>query len=179
MGPKTALKLVREHKNIETILTKIDRQKYIVPESWVPNEVTKKEGDDSTEDEETNAEGDENSHGKEGQDGASKVDALPAYVQARKLFNEHEVSDDVELKWKPCQAEALTKYLVEDMGFNPDRVKSNIAKLQEAYKKTSKPQTRMDSFFAIKPNPNAAAKRKAAAASAKKTTKKVKGGRRK
>ena len=33
---------------------------------------------------------------------------IPTYVQARKLFNEHEVVTDVELKWKPCQAEELT-----------------------------------------------------------------------
>merc|ERR1712232_564467 len=30
VGPKTALKLIREHKSIEEILKKIDRKKYVV-----------------------------------------------------------------------------------------------------------------------------------------------------
>jgi len=50
------------------------------------------------------------------------------------------------------------------MGFNPDRVKSNIERLEKAYKAVSKPQLRMDNFFKVKPSPNAAAlaaKRKA------------------
>jgi flap endonuclease-1 len=84
----------------------------------------------------------------------------------------------VDLKWKPCQAEALTTFLVNDCGFNVDRVASNIAKLQEAHKANSKPQTRMDSFFTVKANPNAAAnaKRKAEkmAAEKKAATKKKK-----
>lgn len=170
VGPKTALKMIREHGTIEEILKTIDRKKYTVPDSWIPGE--KKEAAESeTEDEESppNTENEPNTE-----------EILPAYVQARKLFNEHEVLENVELKWKPCQAEALTKYLVDDMGFNPERVASNITKLQAAYKANSKPQSRLDSFFTIKPNPNAAvkakAKRKAELAN-KAATKKTKTGR--
>jgi flap endonuclease-1 len=67
--------------------------------------------------------------------------------------------------------EELTKFLVDESGFNPDRVKANIEKLQKAFKSTSKPQARMDSFFKVKANPNAkkiAEKKKAAAKSDKK-----------
>ena len=39
VGPKTALKLIREHKSIEAILDHIDRKKYGVPDTWIPNEV--------------------------------------------------------------------------------------------------------------------------------------------
>jgi flap endonuclease-1 len=73
-------------------------------------------------------------------------------VQARKLFNDHEVLTDVELKWKPCQAEELHKFLVDEQGFNSERVQKNIEKLQAAYKKNQKPQMRMENFFAIKPS---------------------------
>ena len=38
IGPKTALKLIREHGDIETILKNIDRKKYPVPSEWVPEE---------------------------------------------------------------------------------------------------------------------------------------------
>jgi flap endonuclease-1 len=59
-------------------------------------------------------------------------------------------------------APELTKYLVDEMGFNADRVASSIAKLQGAYKTSKTPQQRLDTFFSIKSNPNAAvaAKRK-------------------
>ena len=34
IGPHRALTLIKEHKNIETVLQHIDRKKYIVPEDW-------------------------------------------------------------------------------------------------------------------------------------------------
>merc|ERR1711920_744377 len=105
IGPKTALKLIKEHGNMETILEKIDKKKYVVPENYYSTE-----------------------------------ESVPIFVQARKLFNEHEVHDEVQLKWETCKADELSKYLVEDMGFNPDRVKSSIEKLQKAFKATAKPQ---------------------------------------
>lgn len=54
-------------------------------------------------------------------------------------------------------------------------VQTNIEKLQKAYKDNAKPQTRMDSFFTVKPsipNPKLAAKRKAEKAAAAKASKK-------
>lgn len=35
IGPKRAFELVRDHMNIETILEKIDTDKYKVPENWM------------------------------------------------------------------------------------------------------------------------------------------------
>uniref|UniRef100_A0A7S2EGZ9 Flap endonuclease 1 n=1 Tax=Ditylum brightwellii TaxID=49249 RepID=A0A7S2EGZ9_9STRA len=193
IGPKTALKLIREHKNIETILENLDRKKYGVPDSYIPKEVyeakkkakevkkeeegyntdeekekeaesqVSKETDEKTKKEEEEAT-DENTK-KEEEEEEEEVDFTPVFVHARRLFNEHEVLENVELKWKDCQAEELTKFLVDQMGFSEDRVKSNIEKLQKAMKKNSKPQMRMDSFFKVKENPNSAkiaAKRKAA-----------------
>ena len=166
MGPKTALKLIREHGTIEKIIevikdqvtgTKDKHKKYEIPPDWLPH--AKKEQDSEGEDEEMEEEEEE---------------FIPVYVQARRLFNEHEVLSDVELKWKPCQPEALTKFLVDEQGFNADRVKKQIEKLQAAYKKNQKPQMRMDNFFAVKPSapkakPAAAAKGKTVAAKGKKT----------
>ena len=165
MGPKTALKLIREHGTIEKIIevikdqvtgTKDKHKKYEIPPDWLPH--AKKEPDSDGEDEEMEEE----------------EEFIPVYVQARRLFNEHEVLSDVELKWKPCQPEALTKFLVDEQGFNADRVKKQIEKLQAAYKKNQKPQMRMDNFFAVKPSapkakPAAAAKGKTVAAKGKKT----------
>lgn len=127
IGPKTALKLIRDHGNIETILKNINREKYQVPSDWVPNE---KNDDQEAEDEDDDQE-----------------EAIPIYVQARKLFKEHEVDIDLDLKWTDCQPEPLIDFLVGEMGFSKERVQSSIEKLQKALKTTSKPQMRMDSFF--------------------------------
>merc|ERR1712161_62697 len=134
IGPKTALKLIRQHGSIEKIITSLKGivnkdgvQKYVVPKNWIP--------DDDEKD-------------------------VPAYVLARELFFNHEVTTDVEIQFKAPQKEELTKFLVEEAGFNPERVKSSIEKLEKAHAANRKPQARMDSFFAVKANPAADAKRK-------------------
>eukprot|EP01082_Thalassiosira_pseudonana_P002348 g1994.t1 g1994 contig11:491366-491584(-) len=66
------------------------------------------------------------------------------------------------------------------MGFNPDRVQASIEKLQKAFKASAKPQSRMDSFFKVKANPEGdkkkAEKRKAELAASRGKGKKGKGG---
>jgi flap endonuclease-1 len=181
IGPKTALRLVREHGNIETILKNINREKHVVPESYEPNEARKRqkavegkkeEDERDTEDED----GDANvARAKSDKDDDDDDDdeIIPVYVEARRLFNNHEVLPDseIDLKWKDCQPVPLKTFLVDEMGFNPDRVQSSIEKLQKAFKATAKPQSRMDSFFTVKSNPEndakKAAKRKAEADAAK------------
>ncbi|EJK75734.1 hypothetical protein THAOC_02532, partial [Thalassiosira oceanica] len=56
-------------------------------------------------------------------EGEEDEEILPVYVEARKLFNSHEVLPDseIELKWKDCQPEQLKAFLVDEMGFNPAR----------------------------------------------------------
>ena len=166
IGPKTALKLIRQHSSIETILENLDRKKYTVPDDWVPNEKKKEGGKDYDNDINNDGEKEMDMDSKieekgneveDGNDEEEKEETVPIYVKARQLFNEHEVHTDVELKWTECQPDELTKFLVDEMGFSPDRVKANIVKLQKAFKATSKPQLRMDSFF--KPIPGATKKK--------------------
>ena len=38
VGPKNALKLVQEHKNIENIIKNVDKKKHVVPENWLYQE---------------------------------------------------------------------------------------------------------------------------------------------
>jgi len=161
VGPKTALKLIREHRNIETILKHIDRKKYGVPDSWIPNEPgdMKLKQSEQVETEVSVYNSDDDCKIKEKQNETKVNDdksSIPIYVKARDLFNHHEVHDTLDLKWTACQSDELTKFLVDEMGFSSDRVKANIEKLQKAYKATAKPQTRMDSFF--KPKSNTAIK---------------------
>lgn len=168
IGPKTALKLIREHKNIETILEHIDRKKYVVPDSYVPHEAKEKKEEEEKQkaleeqdtDDERKADPKEEKSSEINNKKDDDDELIPVYVEARRLFNEHEVlaDNEVDLKWKECQADELKTFLVDEMGFNADRVQSSIEKLQKAFKASAKPQTRMDSFFKVKPNPNAVTK---------------------
>mmetsp|Transcript_52668 Transcript_52668/g.111880 ORF Transcript_52668/g.111880 Transcript_52668/m.111880 type:complete len:438 (-) Transcript_52668:66-1379(-) len=179
IGPKTALKLIKEHGNIETILKNLNREKYVVPESYEPMEAKKRREKERKKKEEaerdTDDEGDDEgvAKAKTENNGEEEEELIPVYVEARRLFNHHEVLPDssVDLKWKECQPGPLKSFLVDEMGFNPERVQSSIEKLQKAFKATAKPQTRMDSFFKVKSNPEAekkkAAKRKAEKEAAK------------
>ena len=181
VGPKTALKLIREHGSIEKILVEIEKlnkikQKYIIPPDWLPK---KKKSDGSSDDEDQGSDDDDDADEKKDDSGGNNDDDeeeefIPSYVQARKLFHSHEVTEDMELKWKAPQTIELTKFLVDEQGFNPERVKSTIEKLKKAHKANLKPQARMDSFFAVKPNPIADAKRKAKFQKQKETSKKSK-----
>lgn len=80
------------------------------------------------------------------EDGADEdfEEVPPLYVQARKLFLECEVhpADNMELKWSEPDVAGLTAFLVDKMGFNPERVASGIKKLKEA--QLQKSQQRMD-----------------------------------
>ena len=183
VGPKTALKLIREHGSIEGILKKLDRTKYGIPDGYIPDEIRaakkkKEKADKEEQDYNTDDETEERKEEPKPDEDEEEENVVPVFVQARHLFNEHEVlspADVGTLKWEPCKADELKKFLVDEMGFSAERVTANIERLQKAHKAMAKPQARMDSFFTSKAAPNAsalAAKRKAAKEVAK--TKKVK-----
>lgn len=158
IGPKTALKLIREHGSIEKIIPAVkDIPKYTVPKAWIPEEETEKKDENETTDEEKEKDDDE---AKKDDAEESEEKPTPAYVLARDLFHNHTVDLDVELKWKEPQREELVKFLVEEAGFNAERVNSQIDKLFKAHAANRKPQARMDSFFKVVANPAADAKRK-------------------
>jgi flap endonuclease-1 len=73
----------------------------------------------------------------------------PLFVQARNLFVKADVkpADEVEVKWTSPDVEGLKSFLVEKMGFNPDRVNNNISRLNKAQQ--TKSQQRVDSFFTV------------------------------
>jgi len=183
VGPKTALKLIREHKCIEEILKHLNREKYGIPDDWIPNEIKAKKRKDEEEKKAEETDGDdednENPTGKLKKGDDEEEETIPIYVRARELFNNHEVLTDVELKWESCQEAELKKFLVEDMGFNAERVAGQIERLKKSIKATAKPQMRMDSFFKPKAAPNAAhlaAKRKSEKEASKSKKKAKKGG---
>lgn len=74
------------------------------------------------------------------------------YEQARALFKNPEVTskEDIEkgLKWTAPDEEALTKFMVEEKGFAPERVAAGIKRIKKSKSKGS--QGRLDSFFKVK-----------------------------
>ncbi|MCO5553363.1 hypothetical protein L7F22_006884 [Adiantum nelumboides] len=105
IGAQTALKLVRQHGSLESIIENLSKDRYQIPESW-------------------------------------------PYKEARQLFKEPLVTseqDQTELKWSPPDEEELRKFLVEENGFNNDRIMKAIEKIKAAKNKSS--QGRLDSFF--------------------------------
>ncbi|KAI5056301.1 hypothetical protein GOP47_0028119 [Adiantum capillus-veneris] len=118
IGAQTALKLVRQHGSLDSVIENLSKDRYQVPESW-------------------------------------------PYKEARQLFHEPLVTSDqdqIELKWSPPDEEGLRKFLVEENGFNNDRIMKAIEKIKAAKNKSS--QGRLDSFF----KPTAAAESKATSA---------------
>ncbi|CAM8940073.1 hypothetical protein QQ045_000989 [Rhodiola kirilowii] len=70
------------------------------------------------------------------------------YEEARRLFKEPLVvtdEDKIDLKWSAPDEEGLVQFLVNENGFNGDRVTKAIEKIKAAKNKSS--QGRLESFF--------------------------------
>lgn len=82
------------------------------------------------------------------------------YQEARELFKNPEVlqDEDVNLKWEAPNEEELVKFLVEEKGFNEERIRSGVKKVLKARKGST--QGRLDSFFKVVPSPSPPIKRK-------------------
>lgn len=71
------------------------------------------------------------------------------FVGARKLFIDPEITDPstVELKWKDPDVDGLIKFLVDEKGFNDQRVRSSIERLKKSRKQSG--QKRLENFFQV------------------------------
>ena len=93
------------------------------------------------------------------------------YQRARELFKNPEVvkGEDIKITFSDIDRTGLKEFLVNDKGFNPERVDGYIEKLEKAKEKCK--QKRMDSFFTVKSSSSSV---KRSSAPAKKDTKKKK-----
>lgn len=74
-----------------------------------------------------------------------------SYQQARKLFMEPDVmksADVPPLKWTDPDKEGIINYMVNEKGFNMERIVKGIDRLKKSKKAGS--QKRLDSFFTVK-----------------------------
>ena len=67
------------------------------------------------------------------------------YVAARELFHYPEVNTEVQFTWGTVDEPGLIKFLVDDKGFNPERVNTAIGKLKKLHGKPA--QLVLENFF--------------------------------
>ncbi|KAI0310696.1 PIN domain-like protein [Amylostereum chailletii] len=124
VGPKSALKLIREHGGLGAVVEHL-REKQAAKE-------------DAEED------------GKKKKGGVRVPDEWP-WEEAKKVFEKPDVlpADEVELEWKTPDVDGLVDFLVRDKGFNEDRVRKGAEKLTKFL--NAKQQGRLDGFFTVQP----------------------------
>ncbi|KAI6030505.1 PIN domain-like protein [Pisolithus orientalis] len=128
IGPKNALKLIREFGGLKGVVEHL-REK-------------------QAEKEEKAADAEDGTKRKKG--GVHVPEDWP-WEEAKKLFESPDVipASEVELEWKDPDIEGLVQFLVTEKGFNEDRVRKGAEKLQKCL--SSKQQGRLDGFFTVKP----------------------------
>jgi flap endonuclease-1 len=74
------------------------------------------------------------------------------FAECRILFKNPDIAqvNDQSIEWKECNDDDVIKFLVEEKGFNSDRVKAGLKRLKDSKGKSN--QQRLDSFFQSKPS---------------------------
>ncbi|KAL5524678.1 FEN1 [Sanghuangporus sanghuang] len=126
VGPKSALKLIREHETLGAVIEHL-REKAAAKE-------------EAAED------------GKKRKGGVVIPEEWP-WEEAKKVFEKPDVlpADEVELEWKSPDVEGLVQFLVVEKGFNEERVRKGAEKLSKFL--NAKQQGRLDGFFTLQQKP--------------------------
>ncbi|KAI0647962.1 PIN domain-like protein [Trametes meyenii] len=124
VGPKSALKLIREHGTLGEVLAHLKEK--VAEKEEAAEEGKKKKG------------------------GVQIPEEWP-WEQAKAFFVKPDVTpaDQLDLEWKSPDIEGLVDFLVKDKGFNEDRVRKSAEKLAKF--SNAKQQGRLDGFFTAKP----------------------------
>ncbi|ODN96393.1 flap endonuclease 1 [Cryptococcus wingfieldii CBS 7118] len=180
IGPKTALKLMREHGSLGKVVEHIRGKMAEKAEEIKAAQEEEAEAEGEAEIYESEPESEEggetvmNSDGEEvpGSTPPKKTPKKKAPVkkkkvgsagmqipefwpweEAKQLFIKPDVikGDDLPLEWKAPDVDGLVDFLCRDKGFNEERVRAGAAKLTRML--TAKQQGRLDGFFTVKPKP--------------------------
>ncbi|GJJ13288.1 hypothetical protein Clacol_007540 [Clathrus columnatus] len=124
IGPKSALKLIREHGNLAAVLEHL-REKAAEREEQAEEGKKKK--------------------------GGIVIPEEWHWEAAKELFQKPDVipADQIELEWGNPDVDGLVDFLVREKGFNEERVRKGAEKLAKFL--NAKQQGRLDSFFTMKP----------------------------
>ncbi|KAF9519632.1 hypothetical protein BS47DRAFT_1370647 [Hydnum rufescens UP504] len=164
IGPKSALKLIKEHGSLREVVAHLraksaEKAKQHAKAVAKAAEVEDEESDDGEEEPRSDEErGDKKKKGKgkktkSAKKGAGGVQVPQEWLweEAKKLFEKPDVTpaDEIELSWEAPDVDGLVEFLVRDKGFNEDRVRKGADKLLKMT--TAKQQGRLDSFFTVQP----------------------------
>jgi len=124
IGPKSALKLVREHGSLGAVIEHLQEK------------VAAKE--EAAED------------GKKKKGGIIIPEEWP-WEEAKRVFEKPDVTpaDQIEVEWKSPDVDGLVQFLVTEKGFNEERVRKGAEKLAKFL--NAKQQGRLDGFFSLQP----------------------------
>ncbi|KAI0826903.1 PIN domain-like protein [Trametes gibbosa] len=124
VGPKSALKLIREHGSLGEVVAHLKEK------------IAEKE--EATEE------------GKKKKGGIQIPEEWP-WEQAKAIFEKPDVTpaDELDLEWKSPDIDGLVDFLVKEKGFNEERIRKGGEKLSKFL--NAKQQGRLDGFFAVKP----------------------------
>jgi len=146
MDANIALQWIRDYICMESIVEVVQEEnsnarngkKYAIPPSWLPPKDAILEGDEDEEEAEETAEVE------------VTADFVPAYVRARKKFQDHNVlTKNVRLKWKSCQGMELKLFLTEQIGLSAEEVESEVSELESVYEQALMED--MNQSFEMKP----------------------------
>ncbi|KAJ7475719.1 flap endonuclease 1 [Mycena latifolia] len=171
VGPKSALKLIREYGGLKGVIKHLrgkaaekaaaagpsedeDEEDAPVPTSDV-------EKPSSDEDDEPKPKPKPKKKGKGKGKGGIVVPEEWPWEDAKKVFEKPDVTpaDEIELEWTNPDVDGLVQFLVTEKGFNEERVRKGADKLTKFL--NSKQQGRLDGFFTVKPKDKKASPSKA------------------
>ncbi|KAJ3800676.1 flap endonuclease 1 [Lentinula aff. detonsa] len=187
VGPKSALKLIREHNGLKGVVkhlraktaekekaaAEVEEEEEEEEEEPTPtSDVEQPDGSDAEEASSSKTKSKAKKRGGKGKGkgGVSMPEEWP-WEEAKELFMKPNVTpaDELELEWKNPDVDGLIQFLVTEKGFNEDRVRKGAEKLQKFL--NTKQQGRLDGFFTVTAKPKEAAKGKGKEDKGKKGTK--------
>ncbi|KAJ7022631.1 flap endonuclease 1 [Mycena alexandri] len=160
VGPKSALKLIREHGGLKGVIKHLrgksaekaaaapsdDEEEEDLP---APTSDVEKPSDDEDDEPKPKPKPKKKGKGK-GKGGITVPEEWP-WEDAKKVFQKPDVTpaDEIELEWTNPDVDGLVQFLVTEKGFNEERVRKGADKLTKFL--NSKQQGRLDGFFTVKP----------------------------
>ncbi|RDB30020.1 Flap endonuclease 1-A [Hypsizygus marmoreus] len=170
VGPKSALKLIREYGGLKGVVKYLrekaaekaaaaqsDEEEASEDEPAPTSDVEK--ADDSDAESKPKPKAKKKGKGKgKGKGGVMIPEEWP-WEEAKQIFMKPDVlpADEVELEWNNPDVEGLVQFLVTEKGFNEERVRKGAEKLQKFL--NSKQQGRLDGFFSVKPKEKSSPKK--------------------
>ncbi|KAJ3917879.1 flap endonuclease 1 [Lentinula edodes] len=176
VGPKSALKLIREHNGLRGVVKHLraktaEKEKAVAEaaeeeeaEEEDPAPTSDVEQPDGSDIEEASSSKPKPKAKKKGAKGKGKGGvSMPEewpWEEAKELFLKPDVTpaDELDLDWKNPDVDGLVQFLVTEKGFNEERVRKGAEKLSKYL--NTKQQGRLDGFFTVTAKPKEIAKGK-------------------